>query len=342
LNLKGVNYDVGRVLEGRPTRPNFDPKVIHRELEVIKNDLHCNAVKIQGLDVDRLVAAGEDALTQGLEVWFAPEMFEKTPEETFDYVVSAAEQIEALRQRWPGKVVLSIGTELTLFMQGIIEGNNLMERIGNPGIWQKLRSGAYEKPLNDYLTKTSSAVRQAFHGKITYASVARVEKVDWGIFDYVCIDAYRDKLIRSSFPDMLQKYLAYGKPIVIGEFGCCTYKGAEDLGGMGWDVLDWSTMPPKLKRDCVYDQETQAKEIAEDLRIFDEVGVYGAFVFTFVQPLIDDPELRKIIENLKFDPDGVSYSLVKSYIDKRGTTYPDMTWDPKDSFKAVAEYYTKS
>ncbi len=35
-----------------------------------------------------------------------------------------------------------------------------------------------------------------------------------------------------------------------------------------------------------------------------------------------------------------SYSLVKSYADgKHGTTYPDMTWEPKESFAAVAEYY---
>src|SRR5271165_829964 len=115
MKLKGVNYDVGRVLLGHQMRPTFDPKVIHRELEIIKNDLHCNSVKIQGLDIDRLMIASEDALKQGLEVWLAPEMFEKSPEETFSYIVKAAEEIESLRQRWPDKVVLSIGTELMLF-----------------------------------------------------------------------------------------------------------------------------------------------------------------------------------------------------------------------------------
>ena len=36
------------------------------------------------------------------------------------------------------------------------------------------------------------------------------------------------------------------------------------------------------------------------------------------------------------------YSLVKSFADnKHGMTYPDMTWEPKEAFKAVSEYYVK-
>ena len=139
LQLKGVNYDVGRVLQGRLTRTTLEPKVVQQELEIIKNDLHCNAVKIQGFDVNRLMTAAEVALKLGLDVWLAPEMFEKSQEETFDYTVKAAETFETLRQTWPEKLVLSIGTELMLFMQGILEGNSLMERIGNPAIWQKIR-----------------------------------------------------------------------------------------------------------------------------------------------------------------------------------------------------------
>jgi hypothetical protein len=35
-----------------------------------------------------------------------------------------------------------------------------------------------------------------------------------------------------------------------------------------------------------------------------------------------------------------SYSIVKFYEDgKHGVTYPDMTWEPKESFEAVEEYY---
>ncbi len=344
MRRRGVNYDVGRVLEGRLTRPKLDPKEMHREIEIIKNDLHCNSIKIQGFDIDRVMAAAEDSMQQGLEVWLAPEMFEESRDKTFEYSVKAAAEAESLRRRWPERLVLSIGTELTLFMQGILPGNNLMERLGNHAIWGRINSGAYDKPLNEFLAKTTSAVRSVFHGQVTYAAVARVERVDWSMFDFVCIDAYRDKLIRDSFGEMLKGYLEHDKPVVVGEFGCCTYQGAEDKGGMGWDVVDWSAKPPRLKGNYIYDQATQAREIVEELRVFDEVGVDGAFVFTFVVPpaTISDPAAKKLLEGITFDPDAVSYSLVKSYVDRMGTIYPDMPWEPKESFRAVAEYYGRN
>ena len=34
-------------------------------------------------------------------------------------------------------------------------------------------------------------------------------------------------------------------------------------------------------------------------------------------------------------------SLVKTYAHARGTTYPDMTWDPKEAFHAVAGFYRR-
>ena len=42
MERKGVSYDVGRVMAGN-WRPDFDPKVVQRELEIIRNDLHCSA-----------------------------------------------------------------------------------------------------------------------------------------------------------------------------------------------------------------------------------------------------------------------------------------------------------
>jgi hypothetical protein len=81
MKRKGVCYDVGRVMGGN-WRPIFDPKIVHRELEIIKNDLHCTAVRICGLDIDRLMKASEAALSQGLEVWLSPEMWEKSQKKT--------------------------------------------------------------------------------------------------------------------------------------------------------------------------------------------------------------------------------------------------------------------
>ena len=81
MNRKGVCYDVGCVM-GINWRPHFEPKIVHRELEIIKNDLHCNAVRICGLNINRLMTASKAALDVGLEVWFSPEMWDKSPEKT--------------------------------------------------------------------------------------------------------------------------------------------------------------------------------------------------------------------------------------------------------------------
>ncbi len=236
--------------------------------------------------------------------------------------------------------MLSIGTELTFFMQGIIEGKTFMERAGNPTLREHFQLGTPIWPLHAYLTRTSEAVRRVFHGKLTYASLVPLERVDWSLFDVICFDWYRDARTRPIYGEQIKRYRLLHKPAVIGEFGCCTYQGAEDAGGEGWNIVDWEQMPPRLKGAYVYDQKVQARELAEQLGIIDEAGADGAFVFTFVQPgpeITDD--IRKMLPQLTFDPDIASYSLVRSLIDQHGTTYPDMAWEPKESFKAVADYY---
>ena len=121
-------------------------------------------------------------------------------------------------------------------------------------------------------------------------------------------------------------------------------------GGSGYDIVDHTANQPRLKALYTRDEELQALEIAECLAIFDGGGVEGAFVQTFVQPLS--------VHNADpwFDFDMSSYSLVKSYAGRigelakefpgipwdlrtAGTVYPDLPWDPKRSFSAVAEYY---
>ena len=63
LKRKGVTYDVGTVYAGRlSTRPVFDAAVTRRELGIIKDDLHCNAVRIRGQDAGRLMTAAKAAL----------------------------------------------------------------------------------------------------------------------------------------------------------------------------------------------------------------------------------------------------------------------------------------
>lgn len=347
MNRKGVLYDVGRVMKAN-RRPHFDPNVVHRELSIIKNDVHCTCGKICGLDITRLMTAASDALAQGLEVWLSPEIWDKPPVATITYLVQTATAAELLRKQWPEQVIFSVGTEATLFQQGFFLGRDHTQRITHPSFREQILAGTYNQRLNTFLQAANKAVREVVHGPVTSSSIAGIETVDWRPFDFVCVDVYRDHKLKTSYGDVVARYFECHKPVIIGEFGCCTYQGAEDAGGMGWNILEQDPkrfllhmVPgvgrlvwPRLKGGDVRDEGLQACEFTDQLSILDRVGVEGAFVHTFVSPMLPYREYPR------YDLDMASYSLVKSYADgKHGTTYPDRPWEPKESFRAVADYY---
>lgn len=387
VEVKGVCYDVGRVMMGENWRPRFDQKTVERELEIIKNDLHANAVRICGLDINRLASAAEAALSMGMDVWLSPEMWDQAQIETLQYLVEAAKSAEKLRAKWGDHIVFSVGSELTLFMQGIIEGNNVFERMNSPSFMETIKSGRHNLILNKFLESVVLQVKEHFHGPLAYFSVP-IERVQWENFDFVGVDLYRDERIKDRFGELIRSYLSHGKPLIIGETGCCTYQGAEKLGGTGFiisfgimtDYFDEKIEPPqgmaemlslakKIDGHYVRDEALQAREVVEQLDIFNAEGATGAFVFTFVSqnsPYNSDP---------RHDLDMASYSLVKSYpekenmeefitqaikqgkalagveltredilgflgeIGKHGSTYPDMPWEPKESFRSVAKFF---
>ncbi len=313
---------------GANWRPSFDPRIVHDELEIIKNDLHCNAIRICGLDIDRLIVATEDALTQGLEVWLSPEMWDRAPEETLEYIAKAANAAETLRCQWPDQLIFSLGSELTLFMKGIVEGNNLFERMNKPSFWEDIGAGKHNGRLNAFLAEANGAVRDVFRGPVTYFSVP-FETVEWGPLDFVGVDLYRDATHKEVYGGMARKYTEFNKPALVGEFGCCTYQGAERLGGNGFvimfgmmaphlnltqklpkSIVEMTRIPTQVDGHYVRDESLQAQEITEQLSALDSAGVDGAFVFTFVtpsSPYASDP---------KFDGDMASFSLVRSYAEK--------------------------
>ncbi len=364
MERKGVSYDVGRVLAGNG-RPDFDPQVVQRELEILRNDLHCNAVRICGLDIQRLLTASKMALELGLEVWLSPEMLEKSQAETLAYITRAAAAAEGLRAQYPERLVLLVGSELTLFMHGILPGRNLAERMRALSFWEDDPAGRHNPLLNAFLAKANAQVRQVFHGKVSYASLIW-EAVDWNLFDFVGVDHYRAARTRERYVEMLQPLLAIGKatgkPVVITGFGCRTYQGAgTSPEGLAGDILNYRPNPrvgltmlanslrtaltgkqlpsPRLQLkpgSYVRDEEMQARELQDQLNVLGRAGVNGAFVMTFVAPAApynDDPLL---------DLDMNSFSLVKSYNhDRHGIAYPEMTWEPKASFRAVADFYQR-
>jgi len=353
MKRKGVNYDVGVVYYFN-WRPVFDPKVVHRELEIIKEDLHCNSVRIVSLSIDRLMIAAEDALKQGLEVWLSPQKWDKSQQETLDYVTKAATAAGKLHQQWPEQLVLSVGSELTLFMHGIVEGRNLQKRMSNSRVLSSIKAGEHNKPLNAFLAKANETVRRVFHGKVTYASLVW-EAVDWSLFDFVGVDHYRTTRIEDKYIELLKPSFSHNKPVVITEFGYGTFQGGlgSDGGflgsaGLSGDIIDHRSqflhnlpilgrfVRPHVKGNHVRDEAWQARKLVEQLTVLDGAGVDGAFISQFVS------QTTPYSDNPRYDLDMTSSSLVKYYDDgKHGATYPDMPWEPKESFRAVADYFAK-
>jgi hypothetical protein len=90
-----------------------------------------------------------------------------------------------------------------------------------------------------------------------------------------------------------------------------------------------------LKDDYDRDEGGQATYVRELLEIFDVCGVDSCFVFLFA--LYGFPHRPN--GDPRDDLDLASYGIVKVFEDRRGETYPDLPWEPKAAFRAVAEYY---
>jgi hypothetical protein len=170
--------------------------------------------------------------------------------------------------------------------------------------------------------------------------------VDWDRFDLIGVDHYRDARIKDRYAQMLQPLLALGKPVINTEFGMRTYRGAESDGTLGFGVADQTRLGlhhllplvgrfvrERLNGDYVRDEAMQARELSETLTILDASGVDGAFVAEFVTAggtFSAEP---------RYDLDMNAFGLVKTYRHGNGRTYPDMSWEPKESFQAVANFY---
>jgi hypothetical protein len=345
IEQKGINYDVGTVMGGN-WRPDYHPQTVERELESIKNDLHCNAVGISGRDIGRVMLTAEAALGLGLEAWLNPaDWNNKPPEPTLAYITEAAKAAQPLHERYPGKVVFSVGSEFTLFMQGIVPGKTIMQRLQNAFKTGIVQSGQHNKPLNDFLSKANAEVRKVFRGPVLYRSLVW-EQVDWTHFDCIGIDHYWAERIKDKYIDMVKPLFAYGKPVINTGFGFSTTTApangvASTLGNVSGLSLLLHQQPvigrfirPKLKVIDERSEALQAQRLVDNLKLVDKAGFSGAFIDTFIFPL------RPYSDTPKYDLDRESSSLVKYFEGGRhGTAYPDMTWEPKEAFRAVADYY---
>ena len=190
---------------------------------------------------------------------------------------------------------------------------------------------------------------------MSYASLVW-EQVDWSLFDFVGVDHYRATKLEDKYVQMLEPSFKHGKPVVVTEVGyATTHGGAGDVGmlrssaGLEEGLIDGKSqffhyklplvgrlVRLRLNGEHVRDEAWQANKLDETLDVLEKAGVDGAFISLFIS------EINPYSDEAQYDLDMASMSLVKYFEGgRRGTTYPDMPWEPKESFKAVADYYSK-
>ncbi|MGW1656642.1 hypothetical protein [Streptomyces atratus] len=337
MRARGISYDTGFVKNGAVSRKLFDPEVVGRELRIIRDDLHCNAVRVMGGDPERVELAAGYAADLGLEVWFSPYPLELTADEMLSLFADCAERAERLRRRG-AEVVFVVGAELSLMNKGFLPGDSIDDRVALLSRPDRVREhiGQVSARVNDFLDKAVALVRERFGGKVTYASVP-LERVDWAPFDIMSVDLYRSAETADRFAEGVHHLVAQGKPVAITEFGAAGYRGAADRGAHGLEIVEYDkdAVPLRLNGEYARDEAGQAAYVRELLEAFDAGGIDSTFVFTFA--LYD--HVHRPDGDPREDLDLASYGIVKVFEDRLGTTYPGLPWEPKAAFTAVADHY---
>ncbi|RSN71310.1 abortive phage infection protein [Actinomadura sp. WAC 06369] len=332
LRHRGVCYAVE---DGETPETGWDAARMRADLRVIAGDLHASTVSVFGDGVRRLTATAEEAADRGLHVWLQPRLADRPHEEILDHLAETGRAAERMR-RQGARVHLSVGCEFLLFVPGIVPGESALERIEN------IMSGNYDpaetaERLREFIARAAATGRSVFRGALTYgaASDEADESVDWGLFDLVSVNYYGYHSGRTGYVRDLRRYRRFGKPVAITECGTCTFEGAPEHGGMGWDIVDYDKPRPEITADVRRSERAQAAYLGDVFDAFESMGLYSATIYNFVAP--DSPHRPQ----RRFDLDLASYSLVKP-IWESPERPGNWHWEPKEAFHAMARRFARA
>ncbi|MEU8034029.1 abortive phage infection protein [Streptomyces sp. NPDC049099] len=328
LRHHGVVYTVGA---GETPGTAFSAARMRKDIRVIRDELHADTVDVTGDGVERLTATAAEAAERGLGVWLQPTLGDAPERDILEHLAETGRFAERLR-RHGAAVDLSVGCEFWLFVPGIVPGDTVFERIRNL-LDGKVDPVAMQRRLDRFTAKAAAVGRSVFHGRLSYAA-AQEDKVDWRLFDIVGIDYYSYFPHRADYTGQLSRYLRWGKPLAITEFGTCAYVGAPRTDGMGWDVVDNAKKPPEIKGDLVRSERTQAAYLMQLLDAFSSMNLYAAMAFEFVTP--DAPHRPG---DPRHDLDLASYAITKTLKDRPDDPASGWHWEPKEAFHALARRY---
>lgn len=330
--FRGVDYDTGtRYGPGVDSRPDWSAQLAREHLRAIRDDLGANAVTVFGSDPERLATAAESAVGAGLHVWVQPRLPDAGPGSTLEHLAAVARAVEPLR-RAGGDVRLNVGCELSVFMRGLLPGATFQTRAARlRWLWPALP--VVHVRLDRFLARAVDQVRREFRGEVTYGA-GSWERVAWRRFDMIGLNHYRDRTTAATYVQTLQRLrTSYDLPLLVTEFGCCAFLGADDLGPEGDAVVDWHHPDGAVVRaGTVRDEATQARYVVEVHDLLVTAAVDGMFAFEFSEPLLerrDDP---------RRDLDSGSFGLVavRRRDTPRGPRYEE---EPKAAFGALGARY---
>ncbi|MGW5639857.1 glycoside hydrolase family 113 [Streptomyces sp. NPDC003832] len=314
LTVRGISYLVG---EASTTD-------VRRDMEVIARDLHCTTVMLIG-DGKPLIAAARTALETGLGVYIRPHLPERPQARLLEHLDAVAEAAEELRREHPNRVTLLIGSEFSHTAPGIVPGPRSFLRLKLIVRFHRLLRRRIDRRLHRLLSTAVATARHRFGGPLTY-SAAGWEHVDWSMFDLVGVSLYRSARNHATYTDRLRGLVRdHDKPVVITEFGCGAFTGADQRGAGSFWIVNWFAAPPRIRGDHPRDEIVQARYLGALIDQYETEGVHGCFVFTFAMPDFthhDDPHL---------DLDKAGFGLV--------AVTGDGARRPKEAFHEVARRY---
>lgn len=334
--IKGITYETGIKWSdkwpssSRMQLVKLTPDQIDRELEIIRDELGCNAIRITGDNNTELLKVTQMASNRFKEILISPRYIDADMGTTISKLCGLAKNVETLRRRSNSTIIFVIGNESTYETRGVMSDlPTFYERLDE---FMQLSSEAYQKKkeqwdktLNDFLKRGISELRRVYGGKVTY-SAAPQEGINWNElgFDVIGLNEYLsyDWQTEEQYIERIKSSKSIGKPVYNTEWGSCTFKDALMYGGIGW----------KYGADKTYDQEAQADAIERQLEIFNTIGIDGCFLYSFIETKTDDATSYGI---MKFEDPGsprrkLGFYMYKSYI-------PDKSSNPtgESSFSAI-------
>ncbi|ADB35869.1 conserved hypothetical protein [Kribbella flavida DSM 17836] len=316
LQIRGISYV-----------PAADPDAVRRDLRVVAESLHCTTVMLIETDPEQLRAAAEYALELGLEVYVRPYVEDRPRSEVLAHLEQTAVAAEQLRRSHPGKVTLVLGSEFSLTSPGMIPGPRMFVRIQVLIRWRRFFDRRITRKLASLLDAALATARRSFQGPITYAA-GYWEQVDWSGFDLVGVNLYRMGTDHAGYERRVRELTeTTGKPVVITEFGCGAFVGADRRGPGSFLIVNWFATPPRIKDGYRRDEATQAAYLEDLIGVYSRTGVHGCFVYTF--SMADFPHWSDPL----FDLDMAGFGVV------RIPAGDPATWEPKQAFATVARLY---